>query len=615
MKHNQQAFIAAYNKLNPEQKKAVDTLSGPVIVNAGPGTGKTQILATRIGNILLKTDTDPNNILCLTYTDNGAVEMRNRLLSIIGLPAYGIRIHTFHSFCNEVIQDNISYFGKLNLEPIGDIEKIDLFAKLIDSIENDNILKRFKGDVYYEAPRMESLFSLMKKEAWDVEHMSSRIDKYISMLPEKEGFFYKRKYKEFNAGDPNPGKIETEKEKMEILRAAVKLYPRYNQMMSDINRYNFDDMILWVLDAFKKNKNILSDYQERFQFFLVDEFQDTSRSQNLLLEYLLSYWDNNPDVFVVGDADQSIFAFQDANVENIENFRKKYTGQITEINLVNNYRSTQIILDAAHELIKNNNGRTTGNDAPLKASGINNQHSTRFEIIEYPNSSQEAMGVALQIESLIHQNIKGSEIAVIYRNHAQVEQIISILDHKKIPVNTRRKADVLQLPFIQNIITLLTWIDKETTIPFSGDDLLFRILHFDFFAITPIQIARLSLLVNEKNNPGKTDKYYLRRIIAESKTSNGDLFNQPDNLVKETSNTLENLLKASGNLTVQHLIELVIQKAGALNYIMKSDEKPWLMQALNAFFNFVKDECKRNPSLTLHGVLTTISLMMKHRIR
>ena len=114
-------FSTIYNHLNEQQKNAVDNIEGPVIVNAGPGTGKTQILATRIAKILLDTDTNPNNILCLTYTDNGAVEMRNRLLKMVGTAAYNVQIHTFHSFCNEVIQDNTTYFGKLRLEPIGDL--------------------------------------------------------------------------------------------------------------------------------------------------------------------------------------------------------------------------------------------------------------------------------------------------------------------------------------------------------------------------------------------------------------------------------------------------------------------------------------------------------------
>src|SRR3954466_5329571 len=120
-----ETFVQEYNKLNDQQRRAVDTIEGPVMVNAGPGTGKTQVLALRIGSILQQTDTNPNNILCLTYTDNGAIEMRNRLLKIIGAAAYNVRIHTFHSFCNEVIQDNLTYFGKLNLAPLGDLEEIE----------------------------------------------------------------------------------------------------------------------------------------------------------------------------------------------------------------------------------------------------------------------------------------------------------------------------------------------------------------------------------------------------------------------------------------------------------------------------------------------------------
>lgn len=609
-------FIKIYEALNKQQQKAVDTIDGPVIVNAGPGTGKTQILAIRIGNILQQTDTNPNNILCLTYTDNGAVEMRNRLLQIIGTPAYGIKIHTFHSFCNEVIQDNLSYFGKLNLEPITDLEEIDLFNKLIDSIESDSILKRFRGEVYYEAPRLKALFSLMKKEAWTADYFNERIDAYLKELPAKEGFFYKRKYKEFNAGDANPNKVSAETDKMEMLRAAAKLFPRYNKMMADIGRYNFDDMILWVLDAFEKNNNILLDYQERFLYFLVDEFQDTSRSQNLLLQYLINYWDV-PNVFVVGDADQSIFSFQDANVANILEFEKKYADSIVKIDLINNYRSTQIILDAAHTLVTNNRQRTVSieNDKPLIASNATLQSiSIQPNIIEYPNTTHEAMDIALQIEQLINDGVSGKEIAVIYRNHSQVEDIAAILESKNIPVNTRKKVDVLQLPFIQNIISILTWIDKENTIPFSAEDLLFKILHFSFFNAKPTDIARLSMNVNEKNIGKKDDRNSIRRELSELKNSNGDLFSQPDNSLKEISDLLENLLKQSNNITVQHLVEMVVQKAGILNFIMRSPEKPWLMQVLNSFFNFIKDACKRSPDLSLHELLSNISIMQKNKI-
>ena len=128
--NQKETFSKYYNALNPEQKRAVDTIEGPVMVIAGPGTGKTQILGARIGKILLETDTDPQNILCLTYTDAGAIAMRRRLISFIGPDAYKVNIHTFHAFCNEIIQDNLSLFEKNSLDPISELEQIQLLREL-----------------------------------------------------------------------------------------------------------------------------------------------------------------------------------------------------------------------------------------------------------------------------------------------------------------------------------------------------------------------------------------------------------------------------------------------------------------------------------------------------
>ena len=610
----EQTFLEYYDKLNARQQLAVDTIEGTVLVDAGPGTGKTQVLALRIANILKQTDINPNNILCLTYTDNGAVEMRNRLLKIIGAAAYNIRIHTFHSFCNEVIQDNLTYFGKLNLSPIGDLEEIDLFYKLIDSIPADNKLKRFRGDIYYEKDRLKSLFSLMKKEAWTPEYLSQRIDAYIKELPTKEGFFYKKKYKGFEAGAPKPAAIAEETGKMEILRAAVNLYPQYNTMMAAAGRYNFDDMILWVLKAFGENKNLLLDYQERFMYFLVDEFQDTSRSQTLLLQQLTGYWDA-PNLFVVGDPDQGIFSFQDANIENIKSFEEKYKDSLAKIELVNNYRSTAPILNTAHKLIAHNT-RLKKNDQPLISS---NPFFKEVEIapavVEYANTGQEAIDVAIQIESLIRQGISGKEIAVIYRNHAQADTIISMLEGKNIPVNAKKKIDILELPFIQNLLRILQWIEKERYIPYSGDDLLFLLLHCDFFKLHPLEIAKLTIAVNAKNKTTKEDMFSLRRMMVEAASPKVDLFNQPNGQsIKEISDTLEYLLKASANNTVQQLLEQVIQKAGVLSCIMQSTEKPWLMQVLNALFDHLKEESRRNPDINLKEWLDNIEMMKANRL-
>src|SRR5580704_14052027 len=194
-------FEVEYGRLNEQQRLAVDSIEGPVMVIAGPGTGKTQILAARIGKILLETDTAPGTILCLTYTDAGAIAMRRRLLSFIGPDAYKVHIHTFHSFCNDIIQENLPLFEKTALDPISDLERIQYFTTLIDGWPKNHPLKRYRGDVYFEMGNLQSLFSAMKKEGWTPKFIGDRIDEYLVGLPEKEEYIAKRATKEFKKGD------------------------------------------------------------------------------------------------------------------------------------------------------------------------------------------------------------------------------------------------------------------------------------------------------------------------------------------------------------------------------------------------------------------------------
>ena len=312
----QKAFEEIYVALNAQQKLAVDTIDGPVMVIAGPGTGKTQILGARIGKILIETDTPPENILCLTYTDAGAIAMRKRLAGFIGASAYKVNISTFHSFCNDIIQDNLSLFDKPSLDPISELEKIELLKKLIDKFDKNNPLKRYRGDVYYEMSNLSRLFSTMKKEGWTSDYLILQIDRYINDIPTRNEFIYQRRYKQFEAGDLKQGLVDAEIEKMEKLKAAVIAFDVYQQLMKDLSRYDFDDMINWVITAFKENKNFLIQYQEKYLYILVDEYQDTSGTQNELIELLVNFWEQ-PNLFVVGDDDQSIFRFQGANVENM----------------------------------------------------------------------------------------------------------------------------------------------------------------------------------------------------------------------------------------------------------------------------------------------------------
>ena len=174
-----QAFKKVIAGLNSAQQEAVNSIDGPVLVVAGPGTGKTQLLAARIGNILLNSDTKPGEILCLTYTDAGSIAMRQRLLKFIGPEAYKVQIFTYHAFCNTVIQENIEYFGGFrNLDMVSELDQADILQEIIDALDQDNILRRLRGDMYYEEKRMKDLFGTMKKENWSPSFIKNHIDQY-----------------------------------------------------------------------------------------------------------------------------------------------------------------------------------------------------------------------------------------------------------------------------------------------------------------------------------------------------------------------------------------------------------------------------------------------------
>ncbi|TWR30536.1 ATP-dependent helicase [Mucilaginibacter pallidiroseus] len=619
-------FQEALAGLNPEQFAAVNKMDGPVLVVAGPGTGKTQILAARIGKILTDTDAQPNEILCLTYTDAGAVAMRKRLFDFIGPDAYRINIYTFHAFCNEIIQENLEYFGKLNLEALSDLESAMMFRELVDAFPNDHLLKRFTGDIYYDAPRLKALFSTMKRENWTEDLIAAAVKDYIDDLPNREEFIYKRPNAKagIKVGDLKQKDIDKVTESMDKLLAAVGEYKNYTAKMKALGRYDYDDMIIWVLKAFRENEEILRRYQERYQYILVDEFQDTSGSQNELLRFLLNYWDT-PNVFVVGDDDQSIFKFQGANMKNILDFAGDYVNTLHTVVLKHNYRSNQHILDISRALINNNRERLTNQlklDKNLRSSHPRFDSLTVEPIIkEYENPSQELVDVAMQIKELIDEGTQPGEIAVVYRNHSQVEELLHFLETQDIAVNTKRKIDILTTPFGEKIINILRYLAAELDSPYSGDDLLFTILHYDFFDIPPIEIAKASIAVAAANfsSTSKSEaRTSIRRYITELKVAaQQDLFSQQSatQTMKFLMGDIESLLESAVSETLQQFFQHVIAKMGILKYIIQQPDKGTHMQMLTSFFDFLKDESRKNPEIKLHELINTIDLMKKNGIR
>ncbi|WEK37176.1 MAG: ATP-dependent DNA helicase [Candidatus Pseudobacter hemicellulosilyticus] len=615
-----QKFQEEYQKLNPQQQLAVDTIEGPVMVIAGPGTGKTQILASRIGKILLETDVVPGNILCLTYTDAGVVAMRKRLVQFIGPDAYRVNIYTFHAFCNDIIQENLSLFEKTSLDPVSDLEKIEIFTQLIDSFPKNHPLKRYRGDVYFEIHNLQSLFSTMKKEGWTPEFINSSIDAYLEDLPNREEFVYKRAYKQFKAGDIKKEKIEEEKERMDKLRAAVNEFDRFQQLMRGRNRYDFDDMINWVIQAFRTNKNLLARYQEQYLYILVDEYQDTSGTQNILVELLINYWDK-PNVFVVGDDDQSIYRFQGANVENMEAFARQYREDLLKVVLTNNYRSTQPILDVSKTLISQNNKRLVNTLEGLTKDLVSSHprlaalaQPAAPTIREYESQQQEMIGITLQVQQLLDQGVQPGHIGIIYKENKYGEELAQYFTLRNIPVYSKRNLNILELPLVQQIMLVLKYLATEHDIPYSGDEMLFEILHFNWFGIPPIEIARLTAETSNRQFSG--EKTTLRRLLHEkANTPPRDLFTPATHEgLRKASLVLEKLIGLASNITLQQLFEALVREAGVLGHIMQSPEKLWLLQVLNGLFDFVKEETRRQPLLNVQQLVTTIELMEREEL-
>ena len=602
-------FNSILKLLNTSQREAVEHIEGPVLVVAGPGTGKTQIIAARIGNILTQTDTAPQNILCLTYTDAGTVAMRKRLQEFIGATAYRVNIYTFHAFCNDVIQSNLDYFGKRILEPISELENIALLQSMLDELPPSNPLRRLKGEIYFEADRMNSLFQSMKSEDWTKEKVLKSIEEYLADLPLRDEYTYKTSSTKhgFKKGDLKQKDIDEQKKKMEVLRAAAELFPVYQQRMLAMNRYDYSDMILWVVKAFREDENILRNYQERYLYFLVDEFQDTNGAQNEILKALTSYWDK-PNCFTVGDDDQSIYEFQGARVKNILDFYEANKSEIKYIVLTENYRSNQPILNASKTLIEHNEDRLV-NKIPGLDKNLIAAHpkmlASKVEplIMEYANLREEEAGIILQIQSLREQGIPLSEIAVIYHRHKQAENLIQLLEKKNIPYQVKRKINILELPLIRNILITLQYISEEIRKPHSGEYLLFEMMHFHFFQIHPHDVAALASYAASK----KTNKFW--REILSDRDSFSQIKLKDYEALERFEKNITHWVSESTNITLQMLFEKILNESGLLKHILQSDEKIWLMQVLNTFFDFLKEESAKHPRIRIREFLEMIEAM------
>jgi DNA helicase II / ATP-dependent DNA helicase PcrA len=609
-------FLKIIDQLNVRQREAVEQIEGTVLVLAGPGTGKTHILSARIGRILQETDAFSHNILCLTYTESGVHAMRERLLEFIGPEAHKVHIFTFHSFCNKIIQENLELFGTRDAEPISDLEKVELIREVIDELPDDHLIKRLKGDPYLYERQLSALFDSMKSEYWTAEYIQNCIRAFMEDLPNREEFVYQRNGKDFKKGEIKTHKIAEQEEKMSRLSASVDLYAVYFKKMQQRKRYDFGDMIQWVLKAFQEKKFLLRRYQEQYLYVLVDEFQDTNGAQNQILRHLTDYW-QQPNVFVVGDDDQSIYEFQGARVKNIMDFHKDYN-DVKLIVLNENYRSSQAILDSASVLIKENKIRLVNRigevDKNLLASNAEIAHSIVVpKIVAYPNSVHEETDIANQIEILQKNKVSLNEIAVIYAKHRQANQLIKLLESKDIAYHTKRKINILDLPIIQNMLGILNYIQNEVERPYSGERQLYELLYINFLDFLPEDIARMSIYFATQQNDKNAIHIFWRNLLKDSRVLR-TLKLKNSKSIAQFMNNLELLIRNYQNVPLTVLVEQMINRTGLLHFIAKNEEKLWLVQVVSTFTDFIETETVKNPRLNIRDLMNIIERMRANRI-
>ncbi len=648
-------FQTEYRKLNREQKQAVDTIEGPVMVVAGAGTGKTQTIALRIANILRQTQSPPSSILCLTFTENAAVNMRERLQTIIGPLAYNVKIHTFHSFCNEVIKTNPQHFVfAQNIDSLEELEKIDIIRQLISDLPEGSHLKPWGDTFYYQGDIIQSIQSLKRENISpklfqdlisDQEKFLSKTDElYQSLKALRVGKTFEsellslvekitvvsKKYLSifalinlnnelfrqghFDVGLAKNPAINFKNSLLKIFENFQKDIPRqkelhqlfvaYQQALQQAGRYDFDDMILFVLDAFRQDPELLLSYQEKFQYVLVDEYQDTNSSQNQILELLGSYFDD-PNIFVVGDDDQSIFRFQGASVENIYDFYLKYQKTVKVIVLKNNYRSHQLILDTSSQVIGNNKNRITNYIKDLDKTLVSalTFDPDPINFFKANSSLDENYFVADKIGKLIKSGTSPGDIAVLYRNNSDVIDLTETLDNNGIKYRLETGSNALSHPCIRQLIRLLHFINDPT-----DDQSLYHVLSYDFIGIDSFDLYRILQHSHRLNLP-----------LSET-ISNPDILNEiKPTLKKKTLIRLRNFsirtakaIRWLNYYNLDRFFNRVIRKFGYLNHVVKLNDLE-LINYLNAFYGEIKRFSGKD-GYTLPQFLDRLQLFIENKI-
>lgn len=652
-------FKALYEALNTEQKKAVDTLDGPVMVLAGPGTGKTQTLAMRIANILQQTEMDPWNILCLTFTESGVAAMRSRLLGIIGTPAYYVRIHTFHSFCSEIMSEHREWFAKSNdWQLISDAERIELFQDIINDLPPQSVLKPFYAPYLFFRDIMQNIkalkqedispsafrdivdsldafigrvnatcadfFALQVKERTDgacdafhatlieaaksthipsaiTESIEYRFAQYEDAVQLSEGARDASKARTALKGSIKKW-FEKQQQSLSKQREMHAVYALYEQSLQRIGRYDYEDMITLSVRELRKNKDLLADYQEQFQYILVDEYQDTNGAQNEIVE-LLGSFDDSPNIFVVGDDKQSIYRFQGASLANMLGFYTRYKQHVRVLSLHKNYRSQKNIIAAADAVIMNNKESLAAHIPNIDGAqeAATNLPQKMLATILCEGEDEEAYAIAQYIESLQKGGAAYEDIAVLYRNNSDGEDLLHVLRRLSVPARIEMGEDIFRSKAVQQWIMLLRWL-----VDGKNEEHAYRILQYSWWNINAVDALKVAHFASSHYIP-LYSVLASEEYLKDAAVSNAEPFLQ-------LAQRLATWRVQSEQLPLMEFLEEVIADSSWVQYALQDPQRIETLRAVKRLVEEAKKLSRTHAALGMADFMRHLSFLENHGI-
>lgn len=440
-------FDEEYKKLNPGQLEAVEAIEGPVMVVAGPGTGKTQILALRIGNILEKTDTKADGVLCLTFTNSAVDAMKTRLERYIGETGAKVNVDTFHGFGMRFIEEHYAVLGLGNAPRLmDDTDTALIFDEILQNNKWTYLRPRSDNARYFGD--LKSLISLLKRERISAADFLTEVEGDIRMLSDDP--------ENISSRGESKGKFKKEilnkLESLERSKEVAKFINIYEESKKDRNALDYDDVLENLVKIIELSADAGADIRERYLYVLVDEHQDSSRVQN---DFLKSVWGEveNPNLFVVGDDRQLIYGFSGASIDHFTGFKKTFS-EARLITLVDNYRSTQIILDASHALLQ----------SVMSGKKLQSHNREHFPIglvgASFPD--EEIIACGLDIKEKIKIGVDVNDCAILLPTNKQVRNALNILHSMGLPVATTDNLNFFDQPEARGFIRILKIISNPS---------------------------------------------------------------------------------------------------------------------------------------------------------